>query len=401
MRVFLSAHCPEFSRCLDELQSVTICRTIPGGSIPQADLYMWEYKPGIEEQVESAARQNALQLVLANPKDLERLGGLQSVACVLLRPVSPVTARAFVDLALKSWEARQRAEEMDALRMDRDTLLQYVLEVNLRLQEYDGERSNFLARALHDFRAPLTALHGYCGLLAEGRLGTVTPAQQELLERMRYSSRRLTRMAGGMLELLLEGRFEQFPARTAGDVEETLNQALQDVYPFLQDKGIDVTLQVESPAEEFLYEPEQIQQVLVNLLENSCKFTPRNGSIEMRGYPVLWDTGTNETLYDPSLEGQANGYRIDIFDSGPGVPAGLAEKIFELYASYSGSGDRSGGGLGLAICRAILAAHKGRIWAMPSPEGGRFSLVLPLESTRAVKPAVHAGRAFRNENVAC
>src|SRR5579875_2923792 len=103
MRVFLSSSCPEFSRCLDELQSITICRTTPGESIPQADLYIWEYKPGIEEQVESAARQNAPQLVLANPKDLQHLGALQSVACVLLRPV---TVRAFVDLALKSWEAR-------------------------------------------------------------------------------------------------------------------------------------------------------------------------------------------------------------------------------------------------------------------------------------------------------
>jgi signal transduction histidine kinase len=402
MRVFLSANCPEFSRCLDELQSIAICRTMPDGSIPQADLYIWEYEPGIDEKVESAARQSAPQLVLANPKDLEHLGTVQSAACVLLRPVSPVTARAFIDLALKSWEARQRAEQMDALRMDRDTLLQYVLEVNLRLQEYDGERSNFLARALHDFRAPLTALHGYCGLLAEGKLGTVTPAQQELLERMRYSSRRLTRLAGGMLELLLEGRFEQLPDRSAGDMEETVSQALHDVYPFIQDKGIDITVQVEPPEEEFLYEPEQIQQVLVNLLENSCKFTPRNGSIEVRGYPVLWDTGTNETIYDPSLEGQANGYRIDIFDSGSGVPATLAEKIFEQYASYSGSGDRSGGGLGLAICRAIVSSHKGKIWATPSQEGGRFSLVLPLESAPAMKPGGQAaGRAFVNANVAC
>jgi two-component system sensor histidine kinase KdpD len=141
--------------------------------------------------------------------------------------------------------------------------------------------------------------------------------------------------------------------------------------------------------------------VLVNLLENSCKFTPRNGSIEVRGYPVLWEPGTNGTVYDPLLGEPANGYRIDIFDSGPGVSAILAEKIFEQYASYSGSGDRSGGGLGLAICRAILSAHKGKIWASPSQDGGRLSFVLPLESTRAMKPAAGSGRAFENENVAC
>jgi signal transduction histidine kinase len=68
---------------------------------------------------------------------------------------------------------------------------------------------------------------------------------------------------------------------------------------------------------------------------------------------------------------------MDIFDTGPGVSPHLCEKIFEQYTSYGGPNDRSGGGLGLAICRAIILAHGGAIWAAPSEEGGRFSFVLP------------------------
>jgi len=61
------------------------------------------------------------------------------------------------------------------------------------------------------------------------------------------------------------------------------------------------------------------------------------------------------------------------------VPAHLTEKIFEQYVSCSNGSDRSGGGLGLAICKAIVTAHQGTIWATPSEKGGRFSFVLPLD----------------------
>jgi two-component system sensor histidine kinase KdpD len=62
----------------------------------------------------------------------------------------------------------------------------------------------------------------------------------------------------------------------------------------------------------------------------------------------------------------------------------MTEKIFEQYVSCSGGSDRSGGGLGLAICKAIITAHGGTVWATPSEKGGRFSFVLPLEQQTEV-----------------
>jgi signal transduction histidine kinase len=295
-----------------------------------------------------------------------------------LKPVSPFTLRAFVDIAVKAWELRNQAHEADILRLDRDALLQYVLEVNLKLQQYDQDRSNFLARALHDFRAPLTALHGYCGLLAQAKLGAVTVEQQELLERMLYSTRRLTRLAESSLELLGEGRFEKVPKRRPGDIEETIVQALHDVQPFVQDKAVEVRTHIEPPDGILSFEAEPIQQVLVNLIENSCKFAPKGGSITIHGYGVLRNSG-KRTRAAGVYTSNADGYQVDIQDSGPGVPAHMTEKIFEQYVSCSGGSDRSGGGLGLAICKAIITAHGGRIWATPSEKGGRFSFVLPLD----------------------
>src|SRR5690348_1693753 len=120
-------------------------RSSTGEPIPQADLYIWDCAPGPELQRSILARESAQHLVLTEANQVDALGSIQDCACILLKPVTAFTLRAFVELALKNWGARQQACEAKALRGDRDALLQYVLEVNLRLQEYDQERSNFLA----------------------------------------------------------------------------------------------------------------------------------------------------------------------------------------------------------------------------------------------------------------
>jgi two-component system sensor histidine kinase KdpD len=281
-----------------------------------------------------------------------------------------------VELALESANVQRQAREAEELRVDRDTLLQYVLEVNIKLQQYDQGRSNFLARALHDFRAPLTTLHGYCGLLAEGKLGEITPGQQDLLERMRRSTARMAKLAGSTLDLLLQGRVERRAERRESNIEEIVDCALGDVNTFIDAKQIQVQTHLSKHEGKLLVEPEQIQQVLVNLLENSCRFAPVLGKIEICGYAVRGDSVHHH--WQKSMAPSPFGYRIDVSDSGPGVPAELLTQIFEEYASYSGHQDRSGGGLGLAICKAIILAHGGTIWASSGADGGKFSFVLPL-----------------------
>jgi len=74
-----------------------------------------------------------------------------------------------------------------------------------------------------------------------------------------------------------------------------------------------------------------------------------------------------------------NSYRVDIHDSGAGIPPEHLERIFEEYTSYGGGRDRSGGGLGLAITKMIISQHEGRVWAENTESGPRFSWVLPVQ----------------------
>jgi two-component system, OmpR family, sensor histidine kinase VicK len=87
---------------------------------------------------------------------------------------------------------------------------------------------------------------------------------------------------------------------------------------------------------------------------------------------------------------EPNSYRVDIRDSGTPISPQYLESIFEEYTSYSAGGDRSGGGLGLAICRTIIDQHRGRVWAENTDKGPVFSVVLPfrrLGSIQSVRSA--------------
>ena len=266
-------------------------------------------------------------------------------------------------------------------------MLQCLIQTNLKLQEYDQERTNFLARAIHDFRAPLTALCGYSGLLLGEELGPLTEDQKEVLQRMHYSAKRLSRMTSAMFQLSIGQHVETKPNFQQSDVRECIDQAVHELMPFADEKRISFSVELSPVEEPLFFERAQLEQVLINILDNACKFTPKQGLVEIQGYPFFWERRRHTTSGPRKSDRRAkelhapNSFRVDIRDSGPGIAAEHLDRIFEEYTSYSGGQDRSGGGLGLAICRLILSRHQGRIWAESSSEGAVFSFVLPFRLT--------------------
>jgi signal transduction histidine kinase len=281
-----------------------------------------------------------------------------------------------------------------ALRVQCDDLLQLLVQANHRLQENDQERNNFLARSVHDFRAPLTAISGYCGLLLEEEFGPLTPEQQRVLGRMLHGTTRLSRVSSGMFQLSARRNVDQGLNLEKADIRDCLDQALHEVAPILEDKRISIAAEFDPAPDGLLFEKKQIEQTFAYLLDNACKYAPRDGTIEIRGYPFFWErrAGPAESL-GRALERRVNrirvfnSFRVDIRDSGPGIPAVQVDRIFDEFTS-SGGRDRSGGGLGLAICRMILERHQGRIWAESNPSGTAFSFVLPLQQTAILHSCV-------------
>jgi K+-sensing histidine kinase KdpD len=124
--------------------------------------------------------------------------------------------------------------------------------------------------------------------------------------------------------------------------------------------------------------------VLINILDNACKFTPKHGLIQVTGAPYFWERRTAGSVAPQERRRASlrtpNSYRVDIRNSGPLIPVEHMTRIFEEYTSYAGGRDRSGGGLGLAICRMIISEHDGMVWAENNDAGPMITFVIPLRS---------------------
>jgi signal transduction histidine kinase len=361
-------------------------KATPGEYPPKADVYIWD-SPAGSDLANAARHPSAKHLFLierGNVTEFREIAGHHEAA-ILLKPVTRACLSAFLGFAASKWHGRVPAT---SLRADRDEILQCLIQSNLHIQEYDQDRTNFLARVVHDFRAPLTATSGYCGLLLSEALGPVSEQQKEVLRRMQHSLKRLSRMASGMFELSVGRHAKRQPALRRAELRGCVDQVLHELALFADGKRLSVSVDLAPVVGDLQFEPGQIEQLLLNLLDNACKFTPAGGTVEVRGYPFFWER--RAAVCWPRSEDRRhrefrlpNSYRVDIRDSGPQIPREHLERIFEEYTSYAGGHDRSGGGLGLAICRMIATAHEGRVWAENTEYGPRFSFVLPVRGTES------------------
>ncbi|MGH9583133.1 MAG: sensor histidine kinase, partial [Bryobacteraceae bacterium] len=369
-------------------------------------LCFWDYKPEIRIPENARWGAGCFALVESRHLDAFRAAHPQAEAGIVLKPVTYAVMRALFAQTLAMSASAARAGE-DSVRSDRDDILQCLMQANLRLQQYDAERTNFLGRALHDFHAPLTALSGYCGLLLEEKTGLLNEHQKVIVNRMHHSVRRLSRMSRAMFQLSVGRHVNLKPALREGDIRECAEQALYEIQQLVQEKDLQLDIDLEPACEPLFLDSGQIEQVLINLLENACKFSPRAGTITVKGYCCFAERRANNVLCRADSDRRSrqaagpNAYRIDIVDSGPGVSPEHLKSIFEEYVSYAGGQDRSRGGLGLAICRMILDRHQGGIWAENCRSGAVFSFILPLrQAESAASPAELISPAARTKSLA-
>lgn len=381
-------------------ESCSFTAATSGGDDQEADIWIWDFEPGAPV-IHDLDGNPSKHLFLVHRNDLpsfrEQVGATETR--ILLKPVTRATLEVFLTQAIAVYRDREAATT--SLRADRDEILQCLIETNLRLQEYDQDRTTFLARAVHDFRAPLTALSGYCGLLLSEPLGPLSENQREVLRRMQHSAKRLSRMTNAMFQLSVGRHVKRRPDLRQGDLRECLEQALHEITPFADEKGIAIRVDLGTCELPLYFEAGQLEQVLINVLDNACKFTPKSGSIEIRGYPYFWQRRATRSSLPPAAErrwcstSEPNAYRVDIQDSGTPIPEEHLEHIFEEYTSYSGGRDRSGGGLGLAITRMILNQHDGAVWAQNSEAGPMFSFVLPVYRREPFYAVEQSGETVR------
>jgi len=335
----------------------------------------------LENLPDQQSMTNAIVVVSRSELQQIRTKMLHLRAIVLLRPVN----RARLEIAIEqSLCGPGYMVDCDLMRLNRDELLECLLHASLRLQEYDQDRANFLARAIYELRAPLTSIQGYCRLLLDGKVGPVVHEQAVVLGRMWRNVERLSRFVSTIFDLTVGRNGEFRPAYQVGNIVECIEAAAQEIEPVLRDRRIELSVKVLPPDGVLCFHDSHIEQVILNLLDNSCRFTERGGTIRIAGYPYFWDRRDAVASYsgDRHKSGKApanfNAYRVDISDNGPGIPPDLLGRTFAESSQYNGGQDRSGAGLALAIARMLVQQHQGNIWAeSKDSQGVTFCLVFP------------------------
>ena len=232
-------------------------------------------------------------------------------------------------------------------------------------EDASADKSLFLANMSHEVRTPLTSLLGAGEMLAEGDLD---PGQRYLVEVVRRSGERLLRLVNDILDVsrLEAGHIEM--AVAAFDVRALVEDALTWARPFAEREHLDLSSVIADEVPRVLLgDSFRITQVLTNLIGNALKFT------DCGGVSVRVDL--------ESVDGDTHRLRLAVEDSGIGIPEEQLPLLFESFAQADASTTRpyGGAGLGLAICRELVALMSGTIEACSIPgEGTTFTVVLPL-----------------------
>jgi two-component system sensor histidine kinase KdpD len=224
--------------------------------------------------------------------------------------------------------------------------------------EAERMKATLLSSVSHDLRTPLAAITGAASSLLEAgdQLGDAT--RTELLSSIHQEAERLDRLVNNLLEMTRLEAGGVTIRKEWQPLEGVLGAVLKRLDGRLRDREVHIDLPGDLPLVPF--DAMLVEQVLINILENAVKYTPVGSAIDVSAATV------------------GGAVRIDIADRGPGLATGEEERVFDKFYRSPGAKGR-GVGLGLAISRAIIDAHGGRIWAEPRPGGGAvFHFTLPL-----------------------
>ncbi|WP_337841815.1 sensor histidine kinase KdpD [Rheinheimera sp.] len=266
----------------------------------------------------------------------------------VLRPDEHDLMQSFCQQAVQVWQRLQISSELESSRVK---------------AEMEQLRSALLSSVSHDLRSPLAAMMGSAESLQmlDGQLSP--DDRHELLQTILLESQRLDRYIQNLLDMTRLGHGGLKLQRDWVALDDIIASARQRLKRFFPQQELWYQTETDLP---LLYvHAALLEQALFNILENAAKYSPPDQAIK------IWARANSEQLC------------IEIEDSGPGIPAALREKVFDMfYVVADGDSKRHNTGMGLAICRGMVGAHGGSVVATAarSGSGSRFVIELPLSS---------------------
>ncbi|MGZ3625704.1 MAG: sensor histidine kinase, partial [Ktedonobacteraceae bacterium] len=252
----------------------------------------------------------------------------------------------------------QAASIVERARLHRESLQVEVL------RRTDALRAALLSSVSHDLRTPLASIKAAASSLLQEDVQWDEETRRSFTLAIEREADRLNRLVGNLLDMSrIEGGALK-PEKEWYPIDELIHDVLDRMRPLLQDREVRVFLPADLPPVELDYL--QMDQVLTNLIENAIRYTPPRSPVEI-----------SVRVADEQMT-------ISIADYGPGIPPNDKERIFDKFyrvLDMQRKG-KEGSGLGLAVCRGLVEAHGGRIWAENRNGGGAiFRFTLPIAET--------------------
>ncbi len=257
---------------------------------------------------------------------------------------------------------RHLSSAVSALRGDDGESIGAVVVLREPPPSFDDarRRAEVASMVSHDLRTPLTSIAGALDIVLSGYAGALADKQHRYVEMARHAATRMN----ALLDELLDASRARSGTITVSPIAIDLATLTRDVVTRYGDvaraKRITIAVRASANAIPIQGDPDRLAQVLGNLLTNSIKFAPADGTIDVE-------------VFGPPVVADAVG--VSVFNAGEPIPEEERERIFEPFAQ---AGRRVGGtGLGLGISRAIVEAHGGRIWVESGADGTKFVFTLP------------------------
>lgn len=270
------------------------------------------------------------------------------------------------------------------LLQEREITYRNLLAAYLKLQEVNRQKTVFLASAAHELKTPLAVIKGYYDLLLTGSLGRLTEKQQDILEESKESCERLVRLVSMFLNYSALESGKLVLQLRENDLRDCLAEISSRWSEAFQRKGVRLETQLDPSMPAFKFDYQKVQQVAGNLLDNALKHTPATGTVTLRARPHFWERRVARVT--PAEERRRfrlprpNSVEVSVTDSGHGIAPEHHQEIFEDFMRVDRN--TSGMGLGLAIAKRLVQAHRGKIWVESEAQrGSTFAFLLPMDQS--------------------
>lgn len=255
---------------------------------------------------------------------------------------------------------REIAETL-TIAIQQSQLHQKLGRTNDELQRILRTKHEMMQDVSHDLRSPLALIKGYAEMLKDGFLGELTDEQINALTVIDKKGEQLLTLVNRLFKLQTVGK--DTLDKTPFNLNHHLYETVQSWQILTANKNIQLQLQTSSELPVIMADANLLEQVFTNLLDNALKFSPEGSKITINA----WSEGS-ELI-------------VAIADQGAGIAPEKVSQIFERFYQDKNTGQaKAGAGIGLALCKAIVDAHDGRIWAKSAGQnqGSTFFIAIPI-----------------------